>query len=159
MRKRIINQFTQGVPPPRSDQHWLNLEDLAEVEVTSEDAAHPIESALIPHAGPGWRSAQPGQQTVRLLFDEPQKVSSIYIVFHENEHARTQQFVLLSSSDRGKSFRQIVRQQYHFSPPDTITESEDYTVDLNGLTILELCIVPDISGGSARASLAQLRLA
>jgi len=32
-------------------------------------------------------------------------------------------------------------------------------VDLNNVTILELSIVPDINGGGACASLAQLRLA
>jgi hypothetical protein len=40
-----------------------------------------------------------------------------------------------------------------------IRELEDYTVDLVGLTWLELSIIPDISGGEARASLARLRLA
>jgi len=38
-------------------------------------------------------------------------------------------------------------------------ELEDYVVDLDGLTMLELSIIPDISGGETRASLAQLRLA
>ncbi|HEY3168958.1 MAG TPA: hypothetical protein VGK57_17120, partial [Candidatus Binatia bacterium] len=109
MRKRIIHQGTQDVSP--SNQQWLNLETLAEIEVTSEDAAHPIESALIPSAGSGWRAVQPGQQTVRLLFDEPQRVRRIHLVFQENEQERTQQFVLRWSSDRGQSYREIVRQQ------------------------------------------------
>jgi hypothetical protein len=156
MRKRITNQGTQDVPP--SDQQWLNVEHLAQVEVTSEDAAHPIESALIPSAGSGWRAGRPGQQTVRLLFDEPQRVRHMRLVFQEDEQERTQQFVLRWSSDRGQSYREIVRQQYHFSPPGTTSEYEDYTVDLDGLTALELSIVPDISGVPACASLAQLRL-
>ena len=157
MRKRIINQGTEGVSP--SNQPWLNLENLAQVEVTSEDAAHPIESALIPSAGPGWRAAQPGQQTVRLLFDEPRRVKHMHLLFQEEERERTQQFVLRWSSDRGQSYREIVRQQYNFSPPGTTSECEDYTVDLDGVTALELSIVPDIGGGATRASLAELRLA
>ena len=157
MRKRIINQSTRGVSP--SNQHWLDVEHLAQVEVTSEDVGHPIESALIPGAGPGWRAVEPGQQTVRLLFDEPQRVRRMRLVFEENERERTQQFVLRWSADRGQSYREIVRQQYNFSPPGTTTECEDYTVELDGLTALELSIVPDISGIAARASLAQLRLA
>ena len=36
---------------------------------------------------------------------------------------------------------------------------EDYTVELPDVTVLELIIVPDKSGGAARASLASLRLA
>jgi hypothetical protein len=52
-----------------------------------------------------------------------------------------------------------LRQQYNFSPPGATCEREDYDVNLNGVTALELRIVPDISHGSARASLAQLRVA
>jgi hypothetical protein len=52
-----------------------------------------------------------------------------------------------------------VRQQFNFSPPEAAREVEDYDIDLDGVTALELKIVPDISGGSARASLAKLRVA
>jgi hypothetical protein len=157
MRKRIMNQATEGVS--RSNQQWLNVEGLAQVEVTSEDGAHPVESALIESAGPGWRAVQPGQQTIRLIFDDPQKVRRMRLVFQEDEWERTQQFVLRWSSDGGQSYREILRQQYHFSPPGTTSESEDFTVELDRLTTLELNIVPDISGGPACASLAELRLA
>ncbi len=157
MRKRIINPMPQDIS--LANQQWLNLEALADVEVTSEDAAHPIESALITQAGSGWRAEQPGPQTVRLLFHEPQRVERMHLVFEENERERTQQFVLRWSADAGRSYSEIVRQQFNFSPPDTTSEREDYTVELAGLTALELSIVPDISGGTARASLAQLRLA
>ena len=157
MRKRIINQGIQHISP--SNQEWLDVERLAQVEITSEDAAYPIESALILTDGSGWRAMQPGQQTVRLLFDEPQRVRRMRLVFQEDEQERTQQFVLRWSSDRGRSYREIVRQQYNFSPPSTTSECENYAVELDGLTALELSIVPDISGGPACASLAQLRLA
>jgi len=157
MRKRIIKQDTQGVSA--DDQNWLDLECLAQVEITSEDAAHPIESALIPSTGSGWRAKQPGQQTIRLLFDKPMRIRRIRLVFQENEQERTHEFVLRWSSDGGKSYREIARQQYNFSPPGTNLEFEDYTVDFDGLTALELSIVPDISGGSAFASVAQIRLA
>jgi hypothetical protein len=50
-------------------------------------------------------------------------------------------------------------QQWNFSPPGTIREAEDYTVNLSDVTMLELRILPDQSGGTARASLASLRLA
>ena len=157
MRKRIINQSTESTSS--SNQQWLNVERLAQVEVTSEDAAHPIESALVPGAGSGWRALQPGQQTVRLLFDEPQRVRRMRLLFQENEQERTQEFALRWSSDSGQSYREIVRQQYNFSPPATTSECEDYAVELNGVTALELTIVPDISGARVCASLAQLRLA
>jgi len=157
MRKRIINPRPKDIS--HTDRQWLNLEALADVEVTSEDTAHPIESALIPGAGPGWRAEQPGEQTVRLLFHEPQRIKRVDLRFREDERERTQQFVLRWSSDAGQSYREIVRQQYNFSPPATTSENENYNVDLAGLTTLELTIVPDISGGPACASLSQLRLA
>ncbi len=157
MRKRIMNQGTEGVAT--ADKKWLDLEDLAQAEVSSEDEAHPIESALISNTGSGWQAAQPGKQTIRLLFDKPQKIRSICLAFQEDEQERTQEFVLRWSSDGGQSYREIARQQYNFSPSGATRELEDYTVDLNGLTTLELIIVPNISGGSARASVAQLRLA
>ena len=157
MRKRTINQDPQNVSP--SDQQWLNVETLAQVEVTSEDAANPIESALLPGAGSGWLAAGSGQQTIRLLFDEPQRLRRLHLVFQDDHHERTQQFVVCWSPDGGHSYREIVRQQYHFSPPTTNREVEDYTVDLNGVTALELKIVPDISGSRVYASLMQLSLA
>jgi hypothetical protein len=157
MRKYIIGNGPRGVSA--TEQDWLDLELLAQVEITSEDTDYPIESALIPGTGPGWQAGQPGEQTIRLLFDEPLKVRRIHLVFHEDEQERTQEFVLRWSPDGGQSYREILRQQYNFSPPGVTREVEDYTIDLDGVTALELKIVPDISRGSARASLAELRLA
>ena len=51
-----------------------------------------------------------------------------------------------------------MRQQWNFSPPQAIREVEEYWVELSGVNVLELVIVPDISGGAARASLKSLRL-
>jgi hypothetical protein len=157
MRKRIIGQGPPEVSAAEPD--WLDLEPLAQVEVTSEEVGASIEAALIPRRGPGWRAAQPGEQTIRLLFDEPLQLRRVQLVFQEDEQERTQEFVLWWSPDGGQTYREIVRQQYNFSPPGSTREVEDYTVDLTGVTALELKIVPEISGGSARASLAQLRLA
>jgi len=157
MLKRIVGQDTREIPV--SNQDWLNLDALAQVEVTSEDAARPIESGVLPGSESGWRAAQSGPQTVRLVFNQPQRIKRIHLEFHEDELERTQQFVLRWSLNGGQSYREIVRQQYNFSPPDTTREREDYRVDLEGVTTLELNIVPNISGGAARASLAQLRLA
>jgi hypothetical protein len=157
MRKRIITPGTQSIKPP--DEGWLDLEHLAQAELTSEDPSHPIEAALKPGVGPGWRALEPGQQTVRLLFDNPVRVRRIHLVFQEDEQQRTHELLLRWSSDGGRSYREIVRQQYNFSPPDNTREMEEYEVDLVGLTVLELSISPDISGGSARASIAALRLA
>jgi hypothetical protein len=137
----------------------LDLANLGMVEITSEDEAHPIECALQLGDTRGWRAAEAGPQIIRLRFDQPQKLKRIWLVFEESEMQRTQEFVLRWSPDYGRSFREVVRQQWNFSPPGTIWETEDYTVDLCDVTVLELRILPDQSGGTARASLASLRLA
>ena len=54
--------------------------------------------------------------------------------------------------------REIVRQQWNFSPPNTTREIEEYNVQLSDVTVLELVIVPDISRGAGRASLKSLRV-
>jgi hypothetical protein len=157
MRKRMIQQVAEGRAP--AGESWLDLEHLAQVEITSEAAGHPIESALLSGTGPGWRAAQPGEQTIRLLFDAPQRLDRVRLQFHEDAQERTQEFVLRWSPDGGRSYREIVRQQFNFSPAGGTRQVEDYGLTLEGVTALELKIVPDISGGGACASLERLQLA
>jgi hypothetical protein len=157
MRKRIIASLDQ--PVASSDDAWLDLEHLTEVEVTSEDVAHPIEAALLPGRGSGWRAAAPGKQTIRLLFTHAQPLKRIRLSYEEPVQRRTQEYVLRWSADGGQSYREIARQQWNFSPEGAVSETEDHRVDLPAVTALELIIVPDISGGNAVASLARLRVA
>ena len=156
MRKRQISPTPPSEPP--SGQAWLDVGSAASVEVTSEENGYPIESALLDGENRGWRAAIPGTQTIRLLFDQPQKLRRISLVFEEHETTRTQEFVLRWSSDGGRSFREIVRQQWNFSPPHTVREFQAYEVELSGVTVLELNTTPDISGGMARASVKSLRV-
>jgi hypothetical protein len=156
VRKRLITPVPQDIPPP--DEGWLNLDRESVVEVTSEEKDYPVESALVAGETRGWRAADSGAQTIRLIFDEPQRLKRIALVFEEDEIERTQEFVLRWSGDYGGSFQEIVRQQWNFSPPQAKCEVEAYQVDLAGVTVLELVIVPDISQGAARASLKSLRL-
>ena len=158
MRKRqIIPTQDAGA----SDQVWLDMDRNVLVEVTSEEAAYPIESALLPDENEncGWRAANPGTQIIRLIFGEPQTLRRIWLVFEDTESTRTQEFVLRWLPDAGHSFREIVRQQWNFSPSGSIREVEDYAVDLFEAAILELIVVPDKAGREVRASLRSLRLA
>jgi hypothetical protein len=157
MRKRIIN--TDGLDGSTTVAGWLDLEQIAQVELTSEDPAHPIEAALRSEHGVGWRAEDSGPQRIRLAFDQPQLLRRIKLIFHEGEQMRTQEFVLRWSADGGHSYQEVLRQQFTFSPISTTQEIEDYQVNLQGVTVLELQIIPDIAGGSARASLMALHLA
>jgi hypothetical protein len=156
MRKRLITPTSRDAP--RLDEGWLDLDHAASVEVTSEQKDYGIDAALVSGETQGWRAAVSGAQTVRLIFDKPQRLTRISLVFEETGTERTQEFVLRWSGDGGRSFREIVRQQWNFSPPNSIREVEEYRVELSDVTVLELVIVPDISRGSARASLKSLRV-
>lgn len=157
MRKHV-SDTTRA--PQSLDSKWLNLEELAAVEVTSEDPAHPIESALVPgiNNGEGWRAGQPGEQTIRLIFDQPQRIERIRLNMFERDLDRTQEFVLRWSPD-GRSFNEIVRQQWNFNPRGSTREVEEYTVNLSAVSVIELMIVPDKSGGPAVASIAEFQVA
>src|SRR5271165_3326592 len=123
MRKRVVSPIRGTDTDIEHD--WLELDGAALVEVTSEAQTHPIEGALLNKARQGWRAAVPGVQTIRLLFDQPQTIRRIRLVFKEQECARTQEFVLRWSEDGGSSWKDIVRQQWNFSPPTTVDERED----------------------------------
>jgi hypothetical protein len=152
MRKRIITPTPDTVRV--RTEGWLDVQHAATVELTSEDKKYPIESAFVFEEGQGWRAAQ----TIRLIFDEPQTIKRIQLIFEENESSRTQEFVLRWSADGGSSFREIVHQQWNFSAPETKRETEEYRVELLNATVIELSIVPNISGGSSHASLKSMRL-
>lgn len=157
MRKRLIEKASPNCLPETSN--WLDLQRLAEVEITSEQNAYPIESALLSTDGPGWRAAGPGQQEVRILFLQPQALKRIQLKFVETVAKRTQEFVIRWSADQGRTYQEIVRQQWNFSPDGSTVQIEDYPLDLADVTALELTVIPDIGGGDAAATLAQLRLA
>jgi hypothetical protein len=156
MRKRLISPAME--PIRTRAEGWLDLERAAVVEVTSEDHDFPVESAFVSEDTRGWRATAPGTQTIRLIFDHPQRLKCISLVFEEREARRTQEFVLRWSSEDGGPSQEVVRQQWNFSPPDSIREVEEYRVDLHNVAVLELTIKPDVSRGYARASLKSLRL-
>src|SRR5207237_9188475 len=153
MRKQIISQPHRE--SPSANTGWLDLEALARVEVTSEDAAHPIESALLTVGATGWRAESPGEQTIRLLFEAPQRLRRIRLLFREDKEARTKEFVLRWSPTVDGPSRDIVRQQYHFSPSAPTEAFEEYPVELRDVAASELTIMPNLRG-VASVSLAQL---
>src|SRR5690348_13711596 len=106
MRTRLIRPISQDAQP--IDEGWLDHESTAAVEITSEEKDYPVESALIPGDTRGWRASTSGTQIIRLLFDAPQRLKRILVVFEETEIQRTQEFVLRWSPDGGRSFREIV---------------------------------------------------
>lgn len=142
---------------PIATEKWRNLHEAVEVELTSEDPASPVEGALLIEGSGGWRAAEAGPQTISLAWPDPIAIRRIRLVFEEHSQTRTQEFVVRASTPDGQ--REIVRQQFTFSPPETTVEREEYATNLDAVSRLELVIIPAIDGGSALATLREWRLA
>jgi hypothetical protein len=160
MRKEILGH-TAGATKLHDDPAWLDLETIASVQITSEDPTFPIENAL--SANPerneiGWRASTPGLQTITLSFDHPQSIRRIHLLFIEHRMERSQEYVLRYSSTQSVE-REILRQQWVFSPTGSSQEIEDYAVELDSVTKFQLQIDPDRGLGQTLATLNALKLA
>jgi hypothetical protein len=158
VRKRIVSS-NSTIAQPRPGAQWLDLGQLATVEVTSEDPDFPIESVFSPDGGPGWRASQKGEQQIRIIFDQALALRRIQLHFVELTRDRLQEFTVRWSAADGGPSREIVRQQWNFSPAGSTSEIEDYEVQLEGVSALELVIKPDLTHNSALATLAAWRVA
>lgn len=154
MKKEIVVAETRT--EPECGSAWLDLNAVACVRSTSEDVNYTVEAALGASAGPGWRAAQPGQQTIWISFDVPQCIRQISVSFIVAQ-SRTHEFLLSWSGDGGVSYRQLARQQFNFSAA-TPREDEDFFPHLAAVTDLKLVLTPDISNDEVHATLQQLRL-
>jgi hypothetical protein len=159
MRKSVIPSASAATAS--TYEHWLDLDTIARVEITSEDANLPIEHALGKTPTTGWRAAGTGPQVIRLHFDAPQAIRRIQLHFVDRVAERSQEFAVYEGS--GSELREVVRQQWSFSPHGSTEEIENYTVDLHGVTTLELRIDPDRSHdpklSRSYASLQSMKLA
>ncbi|HKR27687.1 MAG TPA: hypothetical protein VJT08_11640 [Terriglobales bacterium] len=149
--------------PPETSQRspldtWLDLEDLAAVEISSEDPAHPFEAALSAGKGEGWRAAAPGPQIIRIKFDKPIALRRIRLEFREATVERSQEFRLSATSISGQT-REIARQQWNFSPASSTVETEDYGVQLPDVADVTLEIDPGRHDRNAVATLQSIAMA
>lgn len=153
----MIKHVRPAAPAGTVSTEWQDLADASEVDLTSEHPDWPIEGALLLDRARGWRAGTPGPQTITLVWSEPIRLRRVRLVFEEHSHARTQEFVLRAATRDG--VREIVRQQFTFSPPGTTVECEEYSPNLDGVTRLELAIVPAIDNANVVASLQEWRVA
>ena len=124
MRKHVTGSVARPAPSaswPKDE--WLDLEKVARVEVSSEAEGQPVEAALMPGQRGGWRAATAGEQRIRVIFDSPRSLRRIALEFEEHEMERSQEFVLRWRPDGQTSDREIVRQQWNFSPSGAVRET------------------------------------
>ncbi len=140
MRKRLIAPKDASAVNPG----WLDLDGAAVVEVTSEEKEYPVESALVAGETRGWRAADSGTQTIRLIFDQPQGLTH-RARLRRNRNTAHPRVRIAMVSGWGTLVSRDCAPQWNFSPPDSVREVEEYQVDLSDVTVFELVIVPDTS--------------
>ena len=158
MRKRIVGSTIIQGTRANLNEKWVDLEQIATVEVTSEDPHFPVEAVFGSDTGVGWRALQDGEQELRIIFDEPTTVHRMQLHIVEPEVERTQEFIIRWSSADGGPAQDVVRQQWTFSPSGSTSELENYDVNLERVSVLELSIRPDLNNGRGTATLASWRV-
>jgi hypothetical protein len=158
MRKRIVGLSVLPSQAADLNDRWLDLEQIATIEVTSEDPHFPVEAVFESDSGVGWRASQDGEQQLRIIFDEPTTLHRMQLHFVEPEVERTQEFIIRWSSAQGGPPRDVVRQQWTFSPAGSTSEVEHYDVNLERVAVLELSIRPDMNNETRRATLVSWRV-
>src|SRR5271165_3016483 len=139
----------------------IDIAGCATIAYSSEDPAHPVEHMLDGRSGPGatrWISARPDTvEHVIIEFDRPQRVSRFVYEVEETIRERTQEVRVEVSEYGAQSYRQILVQEYNFSPRGATYQREEQRFNLHQVTRLRLTIVPNKSG-SGTASITALRL-
>jgi hypothetical protein len=156
LRKHIV-KAPPSHPVPQAGE--IDIVATATVQVTSENPAHPIDNVFDHRRGPGgsrWVAEEQGEQTLLLVFDTPQSIHQIILEVEELEVSRTQELGLSVSHDGGQTYRELRRQEYHFSPPGTTFEREDWAVLAEGVSHLQLWMKPDKGGKPCWATLTSL---
>jgi hypothetical protein len=159
MLRKYILQDHPGPSVPVSQEK--DIATLATVFVTSEAVDYPIDHAFDHQRGPGgsrWVAGELGEQRITLVFDTPQTIRTISLEIEEREVSRTQELHLSVLYDGTQRYQELLRQEYHFSPPGTTFEREEWAVTAAGITHLQLVIKPDKGGKPSRATLTSLAL-
>jgi hypothetical protein len=124
----------------------MYIPERATVLVTSEAAEHPVDCLFDGHDGPGgtrWVAAVDGEQVLILAFDTPQTIQEVSLETEELQASRTQVLTLALSQNAGRTYREILRQEFNFSPPGTTFERERWIVAATMVSHLRFTILPD----------------
>jgi hypothetical protein len=158
LRKRQLGSggAARTLPPDE-----LDIASRAAIAYSSEDPAHPVEHLLDGRSGPGatrWMSARSDvTEQIVVEFDQPQTISRLVYEVEEATRERTQEVRVEVSEDGGRTYRQLLVQDYTFSPRGATYQREEQRLNLHRVSHLRLTIVPN-KNGSGTATLTSLRL-
>jgi len=158
MRKRLMSeQVSRHADRPGE----IDVASLATFHYSSEDPDHPLEHLIDGRCGRGgtrWASARPNTtERIELEFEPAQRISRLVYEVEEHRVERTQEVRVEVSTDHGRTYRQVLAQDYTFSPEGATFQHEELHLEVPPLTHLKLTIVPN-KGGPGVATLTSLRL-
>ena len=139
-----------AVNPP--DIEWLDLDAVADVIITAR-------GERLSRARSMWSADCPGEQMIEIRFHHPMVVRRLRVVATEPEASRTQEMTVWACLHCGERHREVLRQQFNFSPDGATEEIEDYVFEFDDVSALQLRIVPSVEGRPATAHVRELRVA
>jgi F5/8 type C domain-containing protein len=158
MRKRLMNEQVSGCAGGRGR---IDIAGLASFRFSSEHPDHPLDHLIDGCCGRGgtrWAGAQADTtECIELEFEPAQEISRLIYEVEEPGVERTQQVRVEVSTDQGRIYRQVLAQDYNFSPYGATFQREEIDLDLRPITHVKLTIVPN-KGGSGVATLTSLQL-
>lgn len=141
------------IAPGKSPQNrWLDLDVLADVTIMAG-------GTRVARSPGSWSRDCPGEQMIVIRFRHPTTVSRLRLVVCEIERSCTQTLAIWASSHRGERHREVLRQQFDFSPSGAREHVEEFAVQLEDVTVLQVRIVPSTDGPRAVARLSELHVA
>jgi len=158
LRKHLMSEPSSPHPQTPGE---IDIASHAILAYSSENPDHPLEHLIDGHFGPGatqWASGRTNAtEHIVLEFDQPQRISLLIYEVEECWQERTQEVRVEVSVDGGHTYRQVLAQDYTFSPQGATFQHEELQLDLPAITHLKLTIVPN-KGGSGVATVTSLRL-
>ena len=139
-------------PSPAGKVPWLDIRAVADVTMT-------VGGRRVAPAPSAWTADTPGEQLIDVRFQHPTAVRRIRLVSSETEHSRTQEMTIWASLLRGERHREVLRQQFNFTPHGATLQVEDYGLELNDVSSIQVRIVPSIDGAPAIACVKELQIA
>ena len=146
-----VREHARNSPAGSGDRRWLDLDEVATVTIVAGGRRMPRSAGV-------WSADCPGEQTIEIRFHEPTSVSRLRVICSEVEQSRTQEMTVWASLRRGEQHREVVRQQFNFSPSGATEEVEEYALSLEAVSAIQLRVVPSIDGRPAIARVTELRL-
>lgn len=135
----------------QSTSEWLSLDAVADVSIV-------VGGQRVKRAPPEWSGDQSGEQTIEVRFHHPTSLRRLRLVSCETEQARTQEITVWVSLARGERHRELLRQQFTFSPQGATEEVEEYAFQLDDVSAIQVRIVPSIDGRPAVAKVSDLQV-